>query len=85
MGQATEMAKLRAAVAIWGPQPVDDAAAEFVVACAMLMARVRREDPSATEQFLMSQDVATPLNEFIEAARAALEEDGTERQPAVSP
>jgi hypothetical protein len=76
MTQLNAMGKLRAAVAIWGPESVADAAAEFVVAGAMVTARVQSQNPSGPEQFIMSSDVAGPLNRFIEAARAALEDDG---------
>ncbi|MGW5198653.1 hypothetical protein [Streptomyces spiralis] len=79
------MGKLRAAVAIWGPGPVADAAAEFMVAGAMVTARVHRENPSGPEQFIMSSDVSGPLNKFIEAAQAALDDDGSPEPTVSSP
>ncbi|MEU6181149.1 hypothetical protein [Streptomyces coeruleorubidus] len=84
MTQLNAMGKLRAAVAIWGPQSVADAAAEFLVEGAMVTARVTRDNPSGPEQFMMSSDISGPLNRFIETARAALEDDGNP-ESAISP
>ncbi|MFE4919024.1 hypothetical protein [Streptomyces sp. NPDC056661] len=76
--QLNAMGKLRAVVAIWGPEPVANAAAEVVVAMAMVTARITSERPPGPIQFTMASDVSGPLNQFIEAARAALEDDGNE-------
>ncbi|MET7351563.1 hypothetical protein [Streptomyces mirabilis] len=85
MTKLNAMVKLRAAVAIWGPESVATAAAEVVVAGAIVTARVQSENPPGPVQFSMSSDVSTPLNEFIEVARAALEDDGMYHSSAVSP
>ncbi|MFE9865854.1 hypothetical protein ACFYPZ_24470 [Streptomyces sp. NPDC005506] len=78
------LSKLRATVTIWGPESVALAAAEVLVASASVSARIARESPPGPMQFIMSSDVAGPLNGFIEAARAALEDDGIDYGTAVS-
>ncbi|MFE6627334.1 hypothetical protein ACFVNB_08820 [Streptomyces rochei] len=82
--QLSALHKLHAKVAIWGPETVANTAAEVVAATALVMGRLKLEQPSITEQVRMSELVELPLNSFTRAARAALEDDGT-NEPAVSP
>ncbi|MFE4991443.1 hypothetical protein ACFRH4_08835 [Streptomyces mirabilis] len=85
MTQLSSMHKLHATVAVWGPEAVADAAAEVVVATALVMGRLKLEEPPEAVQVGMSTLVNEPLLRFTEVARSALEDNGTDHRPAVSP
>ncbi|MFI2757849.1 hypothetical protein ACH5A3_03065 [Streptomyces echinatus] len=85
MAHVSRMHKLHATVAVWGPETVADAAAEIVVATALVMSRLKLEEPPEAVQVGMSTLVNAPLQRFTEVARSALEDNGTDPHSAVSP
>ncbi|MFE2433353.1 hypothetical protein [Streptomyces sp. NPDC059409] len=84
MTQMRAMSKLAAVVSVMGPASVAEATTEVMFACASARARIMTDDLPGVGEFMLSADVASPLGRFTEAARAALEDDGT-TGPAVSP
>jgi ferredoxin-NADP reductase len=78
MEHLKELHRLHAAVAIWGPEPVATAAAEVVAATALMMGRIKLEQPPVAIQVEWSSLVSDALLKFVEEARTALEDDGDE-------
>jgi hypothetical protein len=81
--QMRAMSKLAAKVSVMGPASVSAATTEVMVAIASVRARLLADGPTDVVEFMLSVDVTGPLSVFMEAARAALEDDGTP-EPAVS-
>lgn len=84
MTQLSALHKLHANVAIWGPESVANAAADVVAATALVMGRLKLEQPPEVIQVDMSVLVEEPLNYFTRAARRALDDDGNP-EPTVNP
>lgn len=78
MAQVDEMSKLQSTVQIWGPPTVAAAAAWAVKGAIRATGRIHHEEN--VSRMPMAAETNSLIAKFIEAARAAIEEEVTEQQ-----